>query len=252
LRDSSDQGAYYRAWARVASAAAVLRDAAATEAALANMRELLGENWAPIVRLWGAEAEAFACHFRGDYDEALRWFRAELTLAHDAGLTSTALNNIADAALAAGHTEEAIASGRKLVEQLSGGRHQYLLAVARLNLAAALLAQGEPIEAREIAQAGWALAAQFDLQAAYADHLALLAALEKRPRAAVLLVGYSDTAYTADGGRRPPNEANSAQRATAIATEMLGEATVRALRAAGAKLREEGMAELAFATRDSD
>ena len=76
-----------------------------------------------------------------------------------------------------------------LVTALTGTRNEYGLAYAQINLAAAWLALDDIAKAHALAQIGWPLGLRFGLQPYWADYLALLAALEARPRAAARLSG---------------------------------------------------------------
>ena len=104
--------------------------------------------------------------------------------------------------------------------------------------------------ARAVLQAGWEKAATFRLQRAYADYLALLAALEARPRAAARLVGYSDSA-NAPAGPRQTNEAAAIERAARLARAVLGDAAFECLRTEGTALGEADITALAFARDDA-
>jgi hypothetical protein len=78
--------------------------------------------------------------------------------------------------------------------------------------------------------------------------LALLAALEQRPRAAAKLLGYADAAYAAIATAREVNEARAVVRAANICCETLSAAMFEQLQRDGARLADADLAELAFAT----
>ena len=165
------------------------------------------------------------------------------------------LANLVDAELAAGDAAAAARGGQALVAALAalvaleGTGDEYELAVARVNLVAALLALDACAPAQRVAQVGWLQAAALDLQANWADHLALLAALQGRLAAAAQLAGYADCIYRARGSRRDANEANAVDRARAIAQAGLGGPAYERLHAEGTTLRDDEIAALAFAAQ---
>ncbi|HKX40192.1 MAG TPA: hypothetical protein VJO99_03470, partial [Burkholderiaceae bacterium] len=80
-------------------------------------------------------------------------------------------------------------------------------------------------------------------------YLALLAALEHRPRAAARIAGHAAVRRGA-GLIGAENEARARARAQRIAQEALGDAEVERLMAEGALLHSEDIPALAFATAD--
>jgi len=90
------------------------------------------------------------------------------------------------------------------------------------------------------------------LQDVASDGPALLAALEGRSRTAARLAGYADAAYAARGIIRHPVEVGVRQRTHALARAALGDATFERLMAEGQQLRDEQIAALAFAVKDSE
>src|SRR5262249_814070 len=128
--------------------------------------------------------------------------------------------------------------------------HQSNLAFARLNLAGAGLAQDALPQARAEAELGWPMAVWFDLQDSWADCLALLAALEGRPRCAARLRGYAEAAYAASGFIPEVNELRMAQRGEMLVHAALGDADLDPLRAEGRALRPQDGARVAFAHAD--
>jgi hypothetical protein len=163
---------------------------------------------------------------------------------------SIALGNLIDAELGGGHARASAQLGRQLVDSLRGTRHEYSLAFARINLLAALLAEDDVAEARPVAEAAWAKAAPFLLQHAAAAYLALLAALQGRPRAAVRLAAYSEAIYAARQEARERNETDATTRALALARCHLDEAQVAHLTAEGRALRDAEVAAVAFGADD--
>ena len=158
--------------------------------------------------------------------------------------------NLIDAQLWAGDPRGAIRTGVELLAQLQGGRDEYGLAFARLNTAAALLALDDHQAFRTLAEQGWPHAVPFSLQFCWCDYLALLAALEHRPRAAARIAGHAAVRRGA-GLIGAENEARARARAQRIAQEALGDAEVERLMAEGALLHSEDIPALAFATADA-
>ena len=184
----------------------------------------------------------------GDSGEALRRGRRLLALDRERGSQAViAIGNLVDAELAAGDSQAAARLGSELIASLSGTRHEYGLAFARINLLAALLAQDDVAAAHGAAEAAWANAAVFDLQHASSAYLALLCALEGRCEAAVRLASYSEAIYAARGEARERNEADATERAWSLARDALDAATIERLRAEGATLRDAEVAAVAFA-----
>ena len=134
---------------------------------------------------------------------------------------------------------------------MRGTRHEYSLAFACINLLAALLAQDDAAAARPVAQQAWAHAEAFELQHAAAAYLALLAALEGRPGAAVLLAAYSQALYTTRNEAREQNETAATLRALQLARQSLDDETVARLRAEGAALRDVEIDSVAFGHEDA-
>lgn len=256
LDDSrSDRFALYHALARCASAAAQGGDLPAARALLDEARALEDATWPAQRLLWGAEAGQWVARIAGDTADALERGRRLVALDRERGsLTGTyaaiSTGNLIDAELAAGDARSAARSGAALVEWLRGTRHEYALAFARINLMAALLALGDCAQARTIAQAAWEKAPAFEVQHAAAAYLALLAALEHRPRAAAQLVGYSEALYAARDEVRETNETDATDRARTLAAAALGDAAFDRLCAAGAKLRDAEIRAIAFMTAD--
>jgi predicted ATPase/DNA-binding winged helix-turn-helix (wHTH) protein len=248
-----DRFALFHALARCASAAAQGGDLPAARALLDDARTLEDPAWPAQRLLWGAEADQWVARISGDTEAALDRGRRLVALDRERGsltgrYAAISTGNLIDAELAAGDAQGAARSGAALVEWLRGTRHEYSLTFARINLVAALLSMDDCAQARPIAQQAWEKAPVFDVQHAAAAYLALLAALERRPHAAAQLVGYSEAIYARRDEVREANETAATQRARALATAALGDATFERLRADGAKLRDAEVAAIAFAT----
>ena len=247
-----DRFALYHALARCASAAAQGGDLPAARALFDEVRALEDSNWPAQSLLWGAEAGQWVARMTGDTADALERGRRLLALDRERGsMTGTyaaiSAGNLIDAELAAGDAQSAARSGAALVEWLRGTRHEYALTFARINLMAALLATDDCAQARAVAQAAWEKAPAFDVQHAAAAYLALLAALERRPRAAAQLIGYSEAIYAARDEVREANETAATKRARTLTAAALGHAACDRLCAAGAKLRAPEIGAIAFA-----
>jgi predicted ATPase/DNA-binding winged helix-turn-helix (wHTH) protein len=247
-----DHFALYHALARAAGAAAQADDLPAARALLAELQPLEDPAWPPNRRLWGTEAAQWVARMGGDTDEALHLGQRLLALDRARGShASIATGNLIDAELRAGNAQAAERLGAQLVESLRGTRHEYSLAFACVNLLAALLAQNDVTRARPLAQEAWSRAAAFELQHATAAYLAVLAALEGRPRTAVRLAAYSQAIYTARDEAREHNETAATLRALQIAQGSLGDATLVRLQAEAAALSDAEIDAIAFAPDDA-
>jgi hypothetical protein len=248
-----DRFRLYHALARAASAAAQADDLPAARRLLDELQPLEDPAWPAQRRLWGTEAAQWVARMGGDTEAALRLGHRLLALDRERGsYAAIATGNLIDAELAAGHTATAARLGAELVASLLGTRHEYSLDFARVNLLAALLALDDVAAARPVAQAAWTKAAAFELMHADAAYLALLAALEGRPRAAVRLAAYSEALYAARGEARERNETAATERALQIARRAIGDdAVFERLREEGARLRDDEVAAQAFATEDA-
>jgi predicted ATPase/class 3 adenylate cyclase len=242
----------YLALCRFAAAAAAVYDIDAANAALAEVRSLEDAAWPPQRLIWGVEAEAQVAKFQGNAVESRSHSQRRLAMDRARGTSgSKSLANLIDDELLAGDAAAAVRSGTALVAALEGTREETGLAYARINLTAALLALDERDPARLVAKAAWPQAASFGLHPYLADSLALLAALDSRPRTAARLVGYADASYGARQESRQPNEAAADERTRKLARSTLGDPEFDRLHAEGARLRDADIAELAFGSGDS-
>jgi predicted ATPase/DNA-binding winged helix-turn-helix (wHTH) protein len=155
--------------------------------------------------------------------------------------------------LAAGRTAEVLADGLPLLEQMRGTRNETALGICRRAVVTALLAHDDLDRARPLAQVGWRQAARYPplAHAAWPDLLALLAALEGRPRAAAKLLGVGDAHWARSGRKRGATTRGVIQRAESIAAGTLGDDALARSRREGADLRDEDVDALAFATEDA-
>jgi len=241
----------YHALCRAASAAAQASDLAVARALLDELYRLEDPSWPAQRLIWGAEAAQWFARMSGDSAASLQRGRRLLALDRERGShAAIAIGNLIDAELAAGNARAAALLGSELIESLLGTRHEYSLAFARINLLAALLAQDDAAQAVPVAQAAWSRAAAFDLQHAAAAYLALLCALQDRPRAAVKLAAYSEAIYAAREEAREQNETAATTRARSLARRALDDATFARLHGEGAALRDTEIAAVAFAAND--
>jgi predicted ATPase/DNA-binding winged helix-turn-helix (wHTH) protein len=247
-----DRFMLYHALARHASGLAQAGDAATAQAPLAELQALEDPAWPPHRLLWGAEAAQVVARACGAANDTLQRSRRLVALDRARGSSAAiALGNLIDHELAAGDAAAAARSGAALVAALQGTRDEYSLAFARINLCAAHLALDDAAQALPIAQAAWPAAMRFELQHAAAAHLALLAALQSRPRAAARLAGYAQAIYAARDEAIEANEAVAIERARALAAAALGEAAFARALADGTTLLDAQIADLAFGRGDA-
>jgi predicted ATPase len=149
-----------------------------------------------------------------------------------------------------GRADEALRFGLKLHDELQGTRHMWALDSLRSNLAAAWLAKDATGQARALALEAWPLSALVESQHSWADHLALLAALQGRPHAAALLAGRADALYALRRHTRQGVEIQSYQRARALTSDALGHAAAERARSTAGALTDDEVARIAFAHTD--
>jgi predicted ATPase/DNA-binding winged helix-turn-helix (wHTH) protein len=154
--------------------------------------------------------------------------------------------------LAAGRMDEVLAEGLPLLEQLQGTRNETALSICRRAVVTAFLAHDDLERARPLAQVGWRQAVHFPIlaHAAWPDLLALLAALEDRPRAAAKLLGLGDAGWAQAKRQRGATTRTIIHRAEGITRAALEEEAFAQLRREGALLRSEDVAAIAFAVED--
>jgi predicted ATPase/DNA-binding winged helix-turn-helix (wHTH) protein len=248
----ADRFALYHALCRAASAAAQAGELDAVQAPLDELQVLENPAWPAQRLLWGAEAAQVVARIRGDAVETLNHGRRLLVLDRARGSdASIALGNLVDHELAVGDAAGAARTGTALVAALQGTRNEYSLAFVRINLCAAWLALDDCAHARAVAQAVWPQALAFEAQHYAAAYLALLAALQARPRAAARLLGYAEAAYAAREEVRETNEAAAMTRARALARQALGDADFIRLHAEGGRLGDADIKGVAFGGEDT-
>ena len=219
---------------------------------LAQAQAAADPTWPPA-RLRGLPMiESAVATSLGDFARAQQCLRRHLVLALQAGRSGAlTLMQLANCQAMAGDVAAAVATGTALVAQLQGSRDEDTLALCRLNLAAAHLAQNALPQARAQLLPAWPMALNFGMWWAVV-HLALLAALEGRPRAALRLAACAERRCRAQAGVHEAREAAALGRARAVAGAALGgsAAELARLDAEGAALRDDELAALAFALTD--
>jgi len=227
----------------------------AQRAALEEITRIVRPEWPAIHRMYVAKAQCLYALHHDHLPEVEPALRRWMRLAEEAGseLDRVAAQiNVADLALSNGNATEAIRQGTALEKRWNGTRAVRRLAMVRLNLASALLANDDIERAREVALAGWPLAKPFDLAIYWSNSLALLAAMEHRPRAAAMVLGYSAAAYEANAERREPSEALSVRRAEVMVRKALGDEAFERWDNEGRRMDHAAMARLALALHDAD
>jgi hypothetical protein len=104
----------------------------------------------------------------------------------------------------------------------AGTRYSNRQHLAQFNLAEAWLANDKPCEAKAVARAGWPEAARYGRQAGWADSLALLAAMEGRPRASAHTARLCRCAVCGTQKTRQPAEGITVERAERLARTFAG------------------------------
>lgn len=225
----------FRALARGVDCAAMSGRHDDAAALLARVRELEDPVWPPERRRWRWFAEGVAAVSAGDLPRAMTAWRQQLqmTSAVEGGRVQ-ALHSLANAEQIAGdpvaalpHLLEAVDIARRI--RMRATLHAFLLP----NLVAAHVALGDLVAARTAAADGWPHARVQDAEAWWADHVALLAAREGRPRTAARLLGLADAAYARKNDTRQALEAQCAADVESAVREALGDDGLASLRAEG-------------------
>ena len=217
-------------------AGAKARSGLDTAGDLARIRAIDCSRAPPGVRFNQQFAEAVVAALQGDFDAAIVHYERARPLAAQMGdreRHDVLLLNLIDMEMAMGRLDDAIRHGEELVARLRGSRFLELMAIALHNLAAAFIARGSLAQARKVIAQGLSLATDHSLTAEWADHLALLAVQEGRPRDAARLLGYGDARYEERGSTRTTNEAAAAARAESLARAACGDAAFEAERRRG-------------------
>jgi predicted ATPase/DNA-binding winged helix-turn-helix (wHTH) protein len=221
---------------------------------LAQLQAIEDPGWPSVVRERGAEAAAMVHLARGDFAQAMASDHLRDALLAQAGDSTHRLIaqiNLMNVELAAGQAADAARRGVALRTQLRATRHVAALNTTELNLSAAYLAQDDAHTAREVAQSAWPQALLCDMQAYWADYLALIAALEGRMHAAAQLLGYSDAGYAAKQWTREVNEHRAVERAEQLVRGTLDAAAFDVERERGRGLADHQAQLVAFGAQEA-
>ena len=217
------------------------RDFAAADSALVELHALEDPAWPPRRCLWGASAWAVLSLDRGDLLGYRAASRAVLELADRAGAERAAAwvrLKLAEAALIAGDTIEAIELGYRALRQIRTQDHPASLGLGLSNLCEAQLLDGQLSAATASATEALPLMWGNDWGYVMADSLALLAAHQARWSDAGLLLGFVDGWFAAHAGKRETIEARLASLSTAAVESALGKHPLAQLRRNGALLTD--------------
>ena len=246
---AGDRRGRYLALAHLAYSYRYLDDADEAQLAFDELQRLEDPAWPASVRLFGARIEPSAASHEQRVATGRAVNEARLALATAAGSdyeVNSALVNLADLALMAGDTDEAVTRNRALLARLSR-RYLASRAIALGNLIEALVVQGNLEQAHavvpEFVDTTTRLEFMFGMFAV--DALALLAALEQRWGTAAHLLGYSDLAYTARHRDRGPNEQAIRERAWTLLAAHVDRRDLDAWMAQGARFTAIAVCRLA-------
>jgi predicted ATPase/DNA-binding winged helix-turn-helix (wHTH) protein len=200
LRTSRQAEYLYVALQVWASAMCVEGNPAAAQDALAELREIEDPTWPPYLLAFGANVETLVAAAVGDQELANAAARRHVALTR-AGVdpASQALVNMDDTELVACHADAATRSGQTLVAMLRATCHSDPYAPSLDNLHGAVISIGDLRMARHGAREASPLARQFEMHQYWGDHMALLAAIERRHRTAARFAGYADECHQQSG-----------------------------------------------------
>lgn len=223
-------------------------------AAITEIDALEDTGWPPHRLFEGCQARRIVrMHFDDPARpaELLRLTRIQLAAARAAGANVTPwVSLLMDAELECGNARAAAYLGERELTELAGVRDDFTRLTLQATLVLALLALDEAYRARSLLQEVWLLAMRLRAHALVSDLPALLAALEGRPRAAARLAGYADNAYAVRSTARFSTDIAARGRCHFLARTALGDAICDVLMAQGRDLRDDQVAELAFADED--
>jgi predicted ATPase/DNA-binding winged helix-turn-helix (wHTH) protein/class 3 adenylate cyclase len=224
-------------------AAAALRDAAMLE----------NPAWPARLRWLRALHESKYWLQRGDSALAIQRVRDELRFAELAGSACQAANahtNLADVFLISGNFADAIEVGRDVVARAGEVGRPMRLALAMLNLTAALVVARDLEGARALAEQTLPGAWRY-FAGPMVDHVASLGAQLGLHAEAALLLGWADSWYGQRQWTRERNEAAAADTALLLCSAALSVAEVQRLRDDGARLADVAARRLAEASVSS-
>jgi predicted ATPase/DNA-binding winged helix-turn-helix (wHTH) protein len=255
---AGDTLTHYLALAQIAWLCGDREDRAAFDAATAQMRSLIHPDWCAYVKVISSQHEWFLPFMAGDNEAALQALRLLLARLDECAYLAVAPHvNLVTVLIRAQRHDEAITMARALLARFARRRSSGPSANLLHCLARACLAQGDTAQARDALQRLWPLAQSNDTARDWACCASLLAALEQRPRAALMLLGFSEAAHevAAPGMARDDTTRSMSQRAEDLACAALnGDATpaaVLSLKAQGARLSEADMVALGLGPADA-
>jgi len=196
-----------------------------SERALDEASQLQDMSWRHVGAMRGAAAVAGAAIYRKDAAGYREASRRELALAEEAGAERAAAwarLKLADAALMAGDTQEAIALGTGAVAQLDALDQPSNLGLALSNLCAAFLLAYDLPAAHHAALRAFPLMWQNEWGYLLLDQIALIAARSGRCQMSATILGFTDAWYAVNNEPRQPNEAEMARLATEAVISTIG------------------------------
>lgn len=248
-RSIDDATGRFYALCSLAWTSGLIGDAQSAAAAVAEMDGALGTS--PYALAEGEQARAGLAIAQQRWDDVLSHLRRSADFRAETGNTDPLPRiNVIEAQILAGHVDDALRDGERLLAQLQGTRLASRVAWTQILLVAAWLAKDEVAPARALVAAAWPDGPMDRVTEVLASHAVLLAALEGRPRAAAQLLGYADAQYATQGESRQDIESLSVERALAIVRPALGEAEVARMVAAGASLGNDAARQVALGKTD--
>ncbi len=215
-----------------------------------ELRRLEDPAWPASVRLFGARLELPHGSAADRVQEGRAVNELRLALATETRSTyeaNCALVNLADIALTANDTVEAVRLNRSLLQRVSR-RHMASRIIILGNLLEALVIGGWLAEAQEAGlqffEAAQTMNFVFGMFAA--DALALFAALHRRWGVAALVLGYADLNYSARHRERGPNELAIRQRLWSLLQREVAPQTLADFMARGAGMGARSICLLAL------
>jgi predicted ATPase/DNA-binding winged helix-turn-helix (wHTH) protein len=218
---------------------------------------LQDESWSPYVQSLGVYGPLYWLAMLEDRQaEAAHYSILRLHVKRAAGWQDNAAEVTRVVQLVvAGQLDEAITVGRELVSRLSGARQPTACCQAQIVVIDALLRKSMVAEARELQGQAWPLACALGMQTFMVDNAAWLAALERRPRAALRLLGHSDATLAAAEDQRGSLDQVDRDRTERMARDCLGDAAdgevIARLLAEGSVLGQAALTALALGNDDA-
>jgi len=222
-------------------------------AALVRMQALEDPAWPPGLRVFRRFAETTQLTTESRFEEALAAAEECLALDADAGREGRLARQIAVMYLEilAGRYDAAIHRGMAARARVLAQRKPAPTTGVDMFIVLSWVLKGEPEPARELAAEAWRIACQFVYQGPMAAILALLSALESRPRAAAQLLGFSAAAFERTQVQALPTARLPIERTEAIVARSLPAEEVAAHRQRGASLSDAAAGSLGLARADA-